>query len=159
MRAAVAGAVELVLSAERREHRKLAVHGNNRQTIPRYALVWIPADGALYAASEPQMRPSQGPSIDASDVFGANLPDTKHEQETPPAPDLSISASEIDNWSTQPSVVRGYHVHSHAARVSVSGGNHGLVQPQSIILAVVQQYGGRLLRRGSERGHRKIWQA
>ena len=83
MRAAVAGAVELVLSAERREHRKLAVHGNNRQTIPRYALVWIPADGALYAASEPQMRPSQGPSIDASDVFGANLPDTKHEQDPP----------------------------------------------------------------------------
>ena len=53
MRAAVSGAVELVLSAARREHRELAVHGNNRQTIPRYALVWIPADGALYAASEP----------------------------------------------------------------------------------------------------------
>ena len=105
------------------------------------------------------MRPSQSPSIDASDVFGANLPDAKHEQETLPAQDLSISASEIDTSSTQPSVVCRYHVHCHVARVSVSGGNHGLVQPQGIILAVVQQYGGRLLRRDSERGHRKIWQA
>ena len=39
MQAAVVGAVELVLSAEGRERREFAVHGNNRQTIPRYALV------------------------------------------------------------------------------------------------------------------------
>ena len=54
-------------------------------------------NGALYAASGPQMWPPQGSSIDASDAFGANLPDAEHEQETPPAQDLSISASEIDN--------------------------------------------------------------
>jgi hypothetical protein len=50
------------------------------------------------------VRPSQSPSIDASDVFGANLADAKHEQETPPAQDLSISASEIDTSTTQLSV-------------------------------------------------------
>lgn len=38
-------------------------------------------------------------------------------------------------------LVRRYHVHPHAARVSILGGDHGLVQPHSAFLEAVQQYG------------------
>jgi putative transposase len=35
-------------------------------------------NGALYAAARLQVRPPQGPSIDASDAFGPYVPDAKH---------------------------------------------------------------------------------
>ena len=61
------------------------------------------------------------------------------------------SAEERGHRPPEPSLVRRYYVHSYAARLSVSRGDHGLAQPQSAGLAAIKQHGCRLLRRGFER--------
>lgn len=43
-------------------------------------------------------------------------------------------------------------LHPHAPRVPVSGGEHGLAQPQGAQLAAVELHGRELLRRGPEGG-------
>ncbi|AWX93639.1 hypothetical protein DPM13_12655 [Paracoccus mutanolyticus] len=47
-------------------------------------------------------------------------------------------------------LVHRHQRHTHAPRLPVSGGDHGLAQPQGAQLAAVQHARGRLLRRGVE---------
>ena len=90
-------------------------------------MVRVASNGALHAATRPQMRPPQGPSIDASDAIGADLSDTEHQQEAPAAQDLPLFAEKATNHKAQPGLVRRHHLHPHAERVLVFGCHHGLV--------------------------------
>ena len=55
---------------------------------------------------------------------------------------------------TRPNQVwaRRYHLPAHGPGIPLPGGRHGLAQPVCPVLASVQHPGGRLLRRGSDRG-------
>ena len=94
MQVAIVSAVEFVLSAEGRKCRESSLYGTHRQAVPGNALVWLAADGAVYAAAGPQMRAAQGASLDAPDAVGADLSDAQHQQEAPSAQDLSLFAQE-----------------------------------------------------------------
>ena len=69
-----------------------------------------------------------------------------------------IRSSSRDHAAHDPAGQRVYrhHVHSHAPRVSVSGGNHGLAQPKGAELAAVKFHGRRVLHRGLEGGAGQI---
>jgi putative transposase len=53
---------------------------------------------------------------------------------------------------TQPSLGDGHHLHSHGARIHLSGRSGGLVQPQGSFLAIVDHDGSFLLYRSGGRG-------
>jgi putative transposase len=117
-------------------------------------------------------------------LLTADLPGTQHQQEAPGAQDLSLPAERAGNHPAQPGLVRRYHVRLEnsapscflalltldGARVPVSGGHHGLAQPQGVrwayaappgprshlTLAVVEHARGGLLCRGLERGAGRI---
>ena len=105
------------------------------------------------------MRPSSCASPDAAHEVGAHLPGAQHEQEAPAAQDMALSAERCRDRPFEPGMVCRYHLHPDAARLPLSCGNHGLVQPQGDCLAAVQQHGCRLLRGSVERGVGKIWYA
>lgn len=70
--------------------------------------------------------------------------------------DLSLSSARSASGSTQSGLGGGHHLSANAARVPVSGRHHGLAHPQGSGLAHLEHAGGRLLRRGIERGHRQV---
>lgn len=82
MRAADAGTVEPVLSAEVRkclsaEVRKCGehtVHGDHQQAIFGDAVVWVTPNGPVHEAEQPQVRPSPCASLDAAHAIGSDLP-------------------------------------------------------------------------------------
>jgi hypothetical protein len=47
---------------------------------------------------------------------------------------------------------REHHLHSHAARLSLLGGNQGVGQPQISFLSDIENHGRRFLHRRSKRG-------
>ena len=145
MRIAVAGTVEFILRTQGRKHRESAVHGNYRQAILGCAVVWLTTDGATHAASRSQVRSPPCAPIDAADAIGANLSDTKHQQEASSAQDLPLFVEKVTDHKAQPSLVRGYNIYSNAARFFVFGRDYGLVQPQGFELAIVKQHGSGFL--------------
>lgn len=57
------------------------------------------------------------------------LIDEQHLETASAAQDISLPATRIDHRAAQPSLVRRYQLHSVTARLSLSGGYHGLGQP------------------------------
>ena len=66
-------------------------------------------------------------------------------QEAPGAPYFPLPATEAANCATEPRLVQRHHLHSGAARVLVSGGNHGLGDAQSAGVAALEHAGRQLL--------------
>ena len=61
----------------------------------------------------------------------------KHEQEAPPTQDLAVFMRKV-NHAAQSRLVQRHYIHSSEERLPVSGGNNGLGDPQSIVLAAVK---------------------
>ena len=80
-----------------------------------------------------------------------DLPETQHQQGGQGAQDLPLSAARATRGSTQPCLVRRYHLSADASRLSVSGRHHGLAHAQNSGMADIEHTGGGLLRRGIER--------
>lgn len=59
-----------------------------------FAVPCRPVDGALHVATRSQLWP---PPYAQIDVFGAYLPDAKHQKEAAAAQGLSIAAARIDD--------------------------------------------------------------
>ena len=70
----------------------------------------------------------------------------KRPSQRPPSPGLSLSVEEAGYQPTQPSLVFGYYIYPGEARLSVSGGDYGLAQPESFELAPVEHYVSGFLR-------------
>jgi hypothetical protein len=72
-------------------------------------------------------------------------------QKASPTPDLPIPAAKVDYHTPKPCLVQRHYLHSSAAWVLVSGGNHGLGDPQGVSMAAIEHIGasfcplGRLL--------------
>ena len=105
------------------------------------------------------MRSSSRAALDAPHEAGADLPRAQHAQEAPAAQDMALSSERCCDRASEPGLVRRYHLHSDAAWLPLSCGDHGLVPSQGACLAAVQQQGCRLLRRRFERGIGKTWPA
>lgn len=58
------------------------------------------------------------------------------------ASDLSLFAAKVANHARQSSLVQRHNLYPGAARLPLSGRNHGLGNPQGLVLAAVQ-YAGR----------------
>jgi len=92
------------------------------------------------------MWPSSGAPSDASheagpDPLPGRVSGAQHKQEAPAAQDLALSAAERCDRSTKPSLVRRHYLHSYAAGLLISRGDHGLAQPQGFGAASVEQHG------------------
>ena len=96
-------------------------------------MVWRTADGTANGTADGTVSEAAGPRVrsppcapsDASHAAGSDLSGAQHEQETPTAQDLAVSAEECCDQSSKPSLVCRYYVYSDAARVPISRGDHG----------------------------------
>ena len=79
----------------------------------------------------------------------ADLPAAAHERSAPAAPGLSLSAAQSGDQAAEPCLVRGRDLYPDASGFPLSGGGHGLGDPQSAGLAVVEHHGCGVLRRGA----------
>lgn len=79
--------------------------------------------------------PSGAPT-DALDAFGADLPRAQDKPKTPGAQDLSIPAQGVSDHPPQSGLVHRHQLHPDAPRISLSGGHHGLAQPEGAELAI-----------------------
>ncbi len=108
--------------------------------------VWLERQGI---AGEPEA----GAAADAGHGAEGHLPATQNQPTgRRSSAGLSLSVGEGRNHQTQPGVGRRYHLLAHGPGIPLPGGRHGLAQPVCPVLASVQHPGGRLLRRGSDRG-------
>ena len=96
------------------------------------------------------------PAADAAHASDADLPEARHQQAREGAQDLSLSAGRAAGGAAQPGLVRRHHLPADAPGLSLSGGDHGLVHPQGAGVAHLEHAGGRLLRRGAERGDPQV---
>ena len=76
-----------------------------------------------------------------------------------PAQDLSVPAASPDDRSAELRVVRRHHLYPDAPRLPLSGGDHGLGEPQGPGLAVIEHDGRRILCRGTGRSDCPAWPA
>ena len=67
-------------------------------------------------------------------------------QEASPAQDLALLAEKATNHAAQSCLVQRHYLHPRQERLSVFGGNHGLGDPQGVILAALKYAGCQLLR-------------
>src|SRR6185437_15949425 len=98
-----------------------------RRAVPGNAVVWIAADDAASAPSGSRRRPQAGAAADGHDGSGTNLPAAADHGSASRAPDLPVSAARSRGRSAEPGLVRGYHLHSDASRLPLSGRGDGLV--------------------------------
>src|SRR5690606_22283211 len=116
-----------------------------RRAIPGDALVRLAADGAASAAQRLVCWAPSHPPADDQDWFGADLSAAEDQRAASAAQDLSISAASPGDRTSEPSLVRRHHLHPDAARLPLSGRDHGLGEPQGPGLAPVEHDGYRVL--------------
>ena len=101
MQAAVSGALRPLLPAARRKRREPEIHGDHRPAVSRDAMVWVGANGPLYATRGASMRAASGPSADEADASGSDSSGAEDQQEAPGAQDLSVSSEGLDHHPPQ----------------------------------------------------------
>jgi len=114
--------------------------------------VWAsPTDGGVAAGGLAGEREARG-TIDAGDGSGGHLSQAGNQPTPAGARNLPVFIEAQGHHGTRPGLVRGHHLHPHAAGVHVSDGGDGLVEPVCAGLGVEQHAGGRLLCAGMEPG-------
>ena len=104
----------------------------------RQIAAYLPQSG--FSAGRHRVRRLMGHYGIAGHLQGA-----EHQQEAPTTPHLPVPAEEAANHAAQSGLVQRHHLHPCQARVSVSGGNHGLGNAQGAILAALKYAGCQLL--------------
>ena len=118
-----------------------AFHGDHRQAVSGSAVVWLTSGGSADETQQPQMRSPSLATLNAPREVGSDLSGSEHKQEAPAAENMTRSSEGCSDRPSEPGLVRGYHVHSDAAWLSLSRGSHRLIQSQSASLAALQQHG------------------
>ena len=151
MHAAVPDAIDSVLSAARRKRGEPAFHGHHRPAVPRDAVVWVTADGPPHATGRTHMWATPGAAADETGAAGPHPPKAKDQQKPSRAQDIPISSQRLADHPRKPGLVHRHYPYPDAARISLPGGHHGLVQPQGAELAAVEHHGRGVLYPGTER--------
>lgn len=106
------------------------------------------------------MRRTQArPAADGADGPAGRLPEAKDDGAASGAPQVSVSAQGPGDHTPQPRLVCRYNLNPDAARLSLSGRDHGLGHAQGSVLAVVEHDGYRVLHRGAGGCAQAAWQA
>lgn len=142
----------VLLQGQGRERLEPETDASDRRTVPRHTVVWLSSDGALASTSGPPCRSQAGAEVDAHDGAGADLSGPAHVEASSGTSSVSVSAAEHDNRSAEPSLVCRRDLHPDATGLSVSRGDHGLVDTRRAGLAAIQHHAPGLLRRGSAGG-------
>ena len=123
-----------------------------RPYVHQRPVLWQPPDCSTLASKRVPGRPSSCAPPDGHHGAASHLQGTQQQQEAPSAPDLSVLAEKAAGHAHEPRLVQRYNIHPCAARVPLSGRDHGLGPAQGAVLAVVKHAGCQLLCRGFERG-------
>ena len=103
----------------------LAWIAGDRRGVPRYALVWQPADGSPSAAPGREHRPPAGAAVTDEDGAVADLPAAADQRSAPAAPDLPLSAAASADRAAEPGLVCRLHFYPDAARLPLPNGDQG----------------------------------
>jgi hypothetical protein len=122
-------AVGMVLRGGTGSGREFAIDAVDRRAIHTEAVLRNPEDGLVARRARTRGQRKTGTPADAADGAGSNLSEATAVGSRVRAQDLSVSAAQSQDRSARPRLVRRYHLHSPAAGLCLSGGDHGLVQP------------------------------
>jgi hypothetical protein len=152
MRAGRPGALELLLPCGRRSRGKPSLDAFAGRAVHAYAVLRDPADDGM-ATSQRARGQSQACGAPATaHGLGGHLSEAAPEPGRAGAQDLSVPAPRAGDPPAEPGVEHGHHVHSSPARVCVSGGHHGLLQPLRFGLGSIGDHGHVVLPIGARVG-------
>src|SRR5260370_14660828 len=112
-----------------------------RRGVFENALVRQAEDGELAASARVRDGSQAGAAVDGSDGRGGNGAAANDDEAGAGASSFSLLAAERRDHACGSRVEHGYHVYSHAPRLSVPGGDPGLAQPVRVVVAVVESAG------------------
>src|SRR5271169_5581983 len=145
-------AVGVVLRGGTGSGREFALDAVVRRAIHTDAVLRNPEDGLVARRARLCGQRETGTPADAADGARSDLSKATAVGSRVRTQDLSVSAAQSQDRSTRPRLGRRYHLHSPAAGLCLSGGDHGLVQPLCAGVGSIDFVGERLLRGGTGLG-------
>ena len=145
-------AVGVVLRGGTGSGREFALDAVDRRAIHTDAVLRNPEDGLVAGRARIRGQRETGTPADAADGAGSDLSKATAVGSRVRTQDLSVSAGQPQDRSARPRLGRRYHLHSPAAGLCLSGGDHGLVQPLCAGVGGIDFVGERLLRGGTGLG-------
>src|SRR3984893_11176194 len=146
VRTAGGAALDLLLSAAAREHRKPAAAPPTRPTVPEASVFRKPQNGGR-VGGEPQAHPA----ADAHSGYRSPVSQTELEPAGAGSPGIPVPAARRRDRKTQPRLEHRYYLPPDARRLSLSSRGDGLVQPLRAQLGTLQYDGNRFLPGGARR--------
>ena len=128
----------VLLRGPRREPAESAPDAADRRAVSGDAVLRLAPDDALAASPGLHGGPQAGATPDATAGPAGGLPAPQDVSAAPGAQDLSLPAARSGDHAAEPRLVCGRDLHSAAARLSLPGRDHGLVEPQGAVLALVE---------------------
>ena len=143
--------VNLLLRTDSCNTRRTRTHGSIRQVPLRAAHLRIAA-----ACRPVRYQSGQGKTTHAGPASCRHVSETKNDFTESRAQEIPVFAAQRYSTLPESHLVDGHYVHRFDPRICVSYGNHRLVQPDDIVVAIIQHDGRRLLRGLSRRGVRRV---
>ena len=131
--------------------RRTRTHGTNRQVSLRTSDVRIAT-----TCQAIRHQPRQGKTAHARPAHRCNISETKNDDSESGTQEISVFIAQRYSVLSESHLVDGHHVHRFGSRIRVLDGDHRLVQPHDIIVAIIEHDGRRLLRGLSRRGVRLV---
>ena len=150
------GAFQRVLHAEReRVGRQSCAHVGDRQTVYEQAVLRISAHHTRLAKARVLRKSQARCATNAGDGIAGGLARSAHEQTASRTQNIPVFIAQYGDSFAGRSVVFRHYLHPNAARIYVSHGRNGLVQPLRNRMGIVQHFGVRFLRPYTEECFRK----
>jgi len=133
--------IQLLLQKQACIGRGSAADATHRRALSESSLRRIPFNAKSYAKTGIQNQPQKSAAPDAAHGPGGHLSEAQDQSAASAAQSIPLSAQGTYDRSPQPGVDGRYNLHSDEPWVHVSGGGHGLAQPQGFSLAAFQYPG------------------
>ena len=143
--------VHVLLRTHFSNSRRTRSHGTHRPLSLRAAHLRIAA-----TCSSIRHQPRQGNTAHARPASRCNISETKNDFSESRTQEISVFIAQRYSVLSESHLVDGHHVHRFDSRICVSYGNHRLVQPHDIIVAIIEHVGRRILRGLPRRGVRVV---
>ena len=118
---------------------------SHRRAIPEDAVVRESADDGVAGSARLCGESQAGATTDATDGFGGDLSQASNDGCCNGASEIPLFIAGSCGHAAQRSVGGGHHVHSHVDGIHVPGSGDRLVQPVRVVVAIVEQPGGKFL--------------
>ena len=118
---------------------------SHRRAIPEDAVVRESADDGVAGSAGLCGESQAGATTDATDGFGGDLSQASNDGCCNGASEIPLFIAGSCGHAAQRSVGGGHHVHSDVDGIHVPGGGDRLVQPVRVVVAIVEQPGGKFL--------------